>query len=198
MPVRLFVGNLSYDVTESDLREFFSPIGPLSTVIIPMDRETGKPRGFAFVEFTDQAQANEASSRLNEQPLKGRNVSINEARARESRPGAGPGARPAGGSFRPGFTPRPRPSQGSSEVGTDSSETERASRAQRRNRNFGADAKPARKRRGNFGSRGDAGGRKGPIRERGGGQFFGGTDDDDYEDDSEINSEINSEFNSGE
>jgi len=183
MSVRLFVGNLSYDVTEADLKEFFSSVGPLSTVIIPMDRETGKPRGFAFVEFSDQAQANEASSRLNNQPLKGRNVSINEARARESRPGAG--TRPSGGSFRPGFTPGR--SQGSPNVGTDSMDNDRSGRVERRNRNFGADAKPARKRRPNYGSRGDSGGKKGPIRERGGGQFFGSDEDDDYEDDSDYN-----------
>ena len=57
MPVRLFVGNLPYDTTEPDLREFFAPVGPLSTVIIPVDRETGKRRGFAFVEFSDPAHA---------------------------------------------------------------------------------------------------------------------------------------------
>jgi RNA recognition motif-containing protein len=176
----LFVGNLSYDVTESDLREFFSPVGPLTTVIIPMDRDTGKPRGFAFVEFSDQEQANEASSRLNDQPLKGRNVSINEARARESRPGGGPGTRPAGGSFRPGSTPRPSP--GVSKLGSDQMEPERSGRAERRNRNFKVDAKPGRKKRQNYGSRGDFGGRKGPIREKGGGQFFGNIEDDDYED----------------
>ena len=57
MSARLFVGNLPYDVTESDLRDFFQPVGELSSVIIPMDRDTGKPRGFAFIEFADQAQA---------------------------------------------------------------------------------------------------------------------------------------------
>jgi hypothetical protein len=62
-------------------------------------------------------------------------------------------------------------------------ETERPGRAERRNRNFKAAAKPARKRRQNYGSRGESGGRKGPIREKGGGQFFGNIDDDDYEED---------------
>src|SRR5512144_2765043 len=98
MPVRLFVGNLPYDMTEPDIREFFAPVGPLSTVIIPVDRETGKRRGFAFVEFSDPAQAAEASRRLNNQPYKGRNITINEARARENRPDSGP---------RTGFAPRP-------------------------------------------------------------------------------------------
>lgn len=175
MPVRLFVGNLSYDVTESDLREFFLTVGPLSTVIIPMDRDTGKPRGFAFVEFEDGAQAKEASSRLNNQPLKGRNVTINEARARESRPGGGPGARSSGGSFRPGFVSRPSPASSDGE-----SNPMEKGRAERRNRNFGADAKPARRKKGRFGGfKGEPGGRRGPIRERSGGQFFGGIEDDD-------------------
>ena len=114
MSVRLFVGNLPYETTEPDLREFFSSIGPLSNVIIPVDRETGKRRGFAFVEFSDPAHAAEASRRLNNQPFKGRNITINEARARENRPDSGPGQRsgypmrPAGigGPSRPGFTPR--------------------------------------------------------------------------------------------
>jgi len=203
MPVRLFVGNLSYEVTESDLREFFSPVGPLSTVIIPMDRDTGKPRGFAFVEFNDQAQADEANRRLNNQPLKGRNVTINEARARESRPGPGSGPgfgpRPAGGSFRPGFGARPssgfgarpstgfgaRPSPGNTDIDANPMESARAGRAERRNRNFGADAKPARKKQ-RFGAKGEAGGKRGPIPERSGGQFFGGADDEDFEDDSDF------------
>jgi len=173
MSVRLFVGNLSYDVTESDLREFFSPVGPLSTVIIPMDRDTGKPRGFAFIEFSDQAQADEATSRFKDQPLKGRNITINEARARESRPG--------GGAYRPASAPRTSPGQ--MQMEDSSLEGSRPGRAERRNRNFGRDAKPSRKRKNNYGSKGELGGRKGPLRERSGGQFFGDAEDEDFEDD---------------
>jgi cold-inducible RNA-binding protein len=179
MSVRLFVGNLSYDVTESDLREFFSPVGSLSSVIIPMDRETGKPRGFAFVEFSDQEQADEATRQLNNQPLNGRNVTINEARARESRPS--PGMRPNSGSSRPGFMPRSSPR--SANIGIDPMEKERPERSERRSRNFGKDAKPAKRKRQRHGSKGDTGGRKGPIRERSGGQFFGNIDDEDDFDD---------------
>ena len=171
MSVRLFVGNLSYDVTESDLREFFSPVGPLSNVIIPMDRETGKPRGFAFVEFSEQAHADEATRRFNNQELKGRNVTINEARARESRP--------SGGAYRQASVPRTSPHN--IEVGTDSLESPRSSRAERRNRNFGRDAKPSRKRKQNNGSKGESAGRRGPIRERSGGQFFGDAEDEDFD-----------------
>jgi len=189
MSVRLFVGNLPYETTEADLREFFSSVGTLSNVIIPVDRETGKRRGFAFVEFSDPAQAAEASSRLNNQPFKGRNITINEARARESRPDSGPRPRPGfsmrpagiGSSSRPSFTPRP--SFGSPDFAQNPMEDGRAARAERRNRNFGPDAKPARKRKSNYGSKGgEMGGKKGPLRERVRGQLFGDYNDDSYDD----------------
>ena len=60
MGVRLFVGNLPYDATENEIRNHFSPVGILSYVSIPLDRETGKKRGFAFVEFADAEQAQAA------------------------------------------------------------------------------------------------------------------------------------------
>lgn len=186
MPVRLFVGNLPYDADESDLREFFESAGTLSAVIIPVDRETGKKRGFAFVEFSDAAQAAEATRKFNNQPLKGRNITINEARARgEARPDSGPRPpmRPAG-SFRPGFTPRPAP--GSSDFVPDPSESDRAARAERRSRTFGANAKPVRKRKPAFGNRGEMGARKGPIRERAGGRLYGMDEDDHFEDELDL------------
>jgi len=176
MSVRLFVGNLPYDATETELREFFSPVGPLATVIIPVDRETGKRRGFAFVEFSDPAQAAEANRKLNNQPFRGRNVTINEARARENRSdltaSTRPAARPAP---RPGFT-TPRPASGTQEFTPDMMENAKTARAENRRRNFGIDAKPAHKRKALYGNKGEMGSRKGPIRERGGGQFFGGED----------------------
>jgi RNA recognition motif-containing protein len=98
MSVRLFVGNLPYETSEAELREHFSAVGPLRQVFLPVDRETGRPRGFAFVEFDDPAHAQAAIDRLNQQPFKGRTLAINEARARESRP---PGSDPAP------FRPRP-------------------------------------------------------------------------------------------
>lgn len=189
MPVRLFVGNLPYETTEAELRDFFSSVGTLSNVIIPVDRETGKRRGFAFVEFSDPAQAEEASRRLNNQQFKGRNITINEARARESRPDSGSGPRP-GSSMRPaglGNSPRPsfaqRPSFGSMDYAPNPMENGRSARAERRSRNFGPDARPARKRKNNYGPKGgEMGGKKGPLRERVGGQFFGDYDDDSYDD----------------
>jgi hypothetical protein len=192
MPVRLYVGNLPYDVTEPDLREFFLPVGPLSSVIIPVDRETGKRRGFAFVEFSDPAQAVEATRRFNNQPFKDRTIIINEARARESRPDSGLGARSGfpmrsgAGASRPGFSPGSslgRPDFAPNPMGDGP-----AGRAERRSRNFGSDAKPSRKRKPQHGPKGEAGGKKGPIRERVGGQFFGGDDDVGHEEDLELES----------
>ncbi|GLI35514.1 RNA recognition motif domain-containing protein [Desulforhabdus amnigena] len=84
MPVRLFVGNLPYDTTEAELREYFSAVGTLSFVQVAMDRETGKARGFGFVEFADRAQAEEAIRKFNNQPFKNRPLAINEARPKES------------------------------------------------------------------------------------------------------------------
>ena len=86
MPVRLFVGNLPYNVTEAELREHFSAVGPLSYLSLPTDRESGQLRGFAFVEFNDRAQAEEAIRRFNNQLFKGRPLAVNEARPREDRP----------------------------------------------------------------------------------------------------------------
>ena len=201
MSVRLFVGNLPYDTTEAELKEFFSSIGPLATVIIPVDRETGKRRGFAFVEFNDPAQATEASRRLNNQPFKGRNITINEARARESRPdGAGPrfggGMRPSGGTgrppARPGFTPRP--SLGTPDFSADMMDSSKASRTENRRRNFGADAKPAHKRKNQYGPKGEAGMRKGPIRERGGGQIFGSDEDNANDSDYDYLADFRDDF----
>jgi cold-inducible RNA-binding protein len=164
MAVRLFVGNLPYNATEAELREHFSSVGPVSYVYLPTDRETGKPRGFAFVEFGDRSQAEEAIRRFNNQLFKGRPLAINEARAKEDRPpSAGPRPQP-GGASRP-FTPRPQ----------FSAEPDMAEPPSRggANRNFGPDAAPRRSRK--TASRSAKGERvpKGPMRERGGGRVFG-------------------------
>jgi RNA recognition motif. (a.k.a. RRM, RBD, or RNP domain) len=71
MAVRLFVGNLPYDVTEAELRAHFAAIGPLSYLSLATDRDTGKPRGFAFVEFSARADAEDAIRRLHNQAFKG-------------------------------------------------------------------------------------------------------------------------------
>lgn len=103
MAVRLFVGNMPYGATDADLRAHFATVGDPSQVVIPVDRETGRPRGFAFVEYIDRAKAEEAVNRFNQQPFMGRSLSVSEARPREERPAGGFAPRPAGG----GFTPRP-------------------------------------------------------------------------------------------
>jgi cold-inducible RNA-binding protein len=162
LAVRLFVGNLSYSTTEADLRSYFSTVAPPSHVVLPVDRETGRPRGFAFVEFLDRAHAEQAIQKFNGQALNGRPLSVSEARAREDRgpggpprPGGPPGApRPGGFSSGPprpgGFSGPPRPGgfSGPPRPGGfaprpfESGQTTPA--AIGRAKNFGPDAKPQR------------------------------------------------------
>lgn len=106
MAVRLFVGNMPYGATEADLRAHFAAVGNPSHIVIPVDRDTGRPRGFAFVEFLDRGMAEQAVERFNQQPFMGRSLSVSEARPREERPAGGGfgGPRPGGGG---GFAPRP-------------------------------------------------------------------------------------------
>ena len=137
MAVRLFVGNLSYATTEADLRAYFGTVAPPSQVVLPVDRETGRPRGFAFVEFPERSQAEAAIQKFNGQVFNGRPLAVSEARAREDRGPSGP--RP-GGSFGPrpgGFAPRPPSSFGGPRFDPNAP-------APPRNRNFGPDAKPQR------------------------------------------------------
>ncbi len=141
MAVRLFVGNLSYATTEADLRAYFGTIAPPSQVVLPVDRETGRPRGFAFVEFADRAHAVDAIQRFNGQVFNGRPLAVSEARAREDR-----GPRPAGpGGPRPGGPPGPRPGGFAPRPGGfGGPRFDPAAPAPPRNRNFGPDAKPQR------------------------------------------------------
>lgn len=96
MAVRLFVGNMPYGATEADLRSHFASVGDPSQVVIPVDRETGRPRGFAFVEYNERPLAEAAVQKFNQQPFMGRSLSVSEARPREER-GAGGPPRPGGG-----------------------------------------------------------------------------------------------------
>jgi RNA recognition motif-containing protein len=169
MAIRLFVGNLPQNVTEAELREHFSTVGPISYLSLPTDRETGRQRGFAFIEFREPAQAEEAIRYFNNKSFKGNSLAVKEARAREDR-----------GPSRPAFsrTISPEESPPASPSGT------------RPNPNFGPDASPHR-------TRGKAKNRlnserasKGPMREVVRGQFFGEHDDDDDDDDVKINDEV--------
>jgi RNA recognition motif-containing protein len=87
----LFVGNLSFSVTEQALRSLMETYGPVERVSIMTDRDTGQPRGFAFVDMTNDADAAKAISALNGKDLEGRTLSVNEARPKTDRPGGGGG-----------------------------------------------------------------------------------------------------------
>ncbi len=101
----IYVGNLSYDATEEDIRQAFAEFGEVASVNIISDRETGRPRGFAFVEMPDAAQAQEAIEKINLTEIAGRSVSVNEARPKKDRPprsGGGGGGRGGRGGGRGG------------------------------------------------------------------------------------------------
>ncbi len=95
----IYVGNLSYTATEDELREAFSQYGSVSSVSIVKDRETGRPRGFAFVEMADGKEAANAIRELNLREIAGRAITVNEARPRTERPRRGGGGG-GGGSHR--------------------------------------------------------------------------------------------------
>jgi len=82
---KLYVGNLSYNVTEEQLRELFSQAGTIKEVALIMDRDTRRPKGFGFVEMTTQAEAEKAIQMFNEYELDGRKVMVNMARPKEDR-----------------------------------------------------------------------------------------------------------------
>jgi RNA recognition motif-containing protein len=170
--VRLFIGNLPYGASEADLRAHFATVAEPTHVVMPVDRETGRPRGFAFVEFADRSVAEQVINTFNAQPFQGRNLAVSEARAREDRPPRPPGGgfggpRPSGGFGGGGFGgggfgPRPGAPPG----------------ARDRSANFGPPAPPKRLR-----------GKKnqqeykprGPIKERTGGRIYAVDDLDDGE-----------------
>ena len=177
MSVRLFIGNLPYSATEAELREHLSSVGAPTSVVLPVDRETGRPRGFAFVDYADRAVAEEAIRKFDQAPFKGRGLAVSEARPREERGPGGPprpggfsgprpggpggggfgGPRPGGpgGGFsgpRPGGFGGPRPGGFGGGGGTDAP----------RNKNFGPDAPPKHKRKPPAGQNKP----KGPIKQR--------------------------------
>jgi len=89
MGTKLYVGNLSYEASESDLRTLFGQVGTVTSCDVIMDKYTNKARGFAFVEMSTQEEANRAISELNNKDLQGRALVVNEARPREDRPRGG-------------------------------------------------------------------------------------------------------------
>lgn len=159
MAVRLFVGNLPYDVTEADLRAHFATVGPLASISLPMDRDTGKPRGFAFIAFSEQADAEEAIRRLNNQAFQGRPLAVSTARARDERGTPSP--------------PRPAAPRPSFPVETSVGD----------GRNFGPDAAPRRRRKPAKGTAKFERGPKRPMRKRAAGPVRFSAEDDDVDDD---------------
>jgi len=89
MSTQLFVGNLDFKVSEKDLREAFAPHGTVVEVKLVTDRETGRPRGFAFVTMNAPEEAQKAIDGLNGKVLGGRPLTVNPARPKEDRPGSG-------------------------------------------------------------------------------------------------------------
>ena len=102
----IFVGNLSYQTTEAELEAAFAQYGAVERVSIVRDRDSGQPRGFAFVEMTNAAEAAKAMSAVNGTELNGRALNVNEARPREDRGGRGGGGRSEGGFNRQRREPR--------------------------------------------------------------------------------------------
>ena len=97
---KLYVGNLSYNVRDEDLQQAFAQYGSVSSAKVMMDRDTGRSKGFGFVEMGSDAEAQAAINGMNGQSLDGRAIVVNEARPREERPGGfggGGGGRPSGG-----------------------------------------------------------------------------------------------------
>jgi len=96
----LFVGNLNFQTTETDLRALFEPFGQITRIHIATDRETGRARGFAFVEMANDEEAAKAIAALDGKEVGGRELKVNEARPRVERGGRGGG----GGRGRGGFS----------------------------------------------------------------------------------------------
>jgi RNA recognition motif-containing protein len=144
IPNKVFVGNLSFDVTREELLEAFSGAGRVVDAKVPTDRETGRPRGFAFIEFETDEAAQRCIETMNGRELRGRAMRINAADDRPRRP---PGAGPA---FRPSPGPRPfRPGGPSSEAPLFERDSERGERGEGRGRRFRQkpSRKPSQKRR---------------------------------------------------
>ncbi len=97
MTTKLYVGNLSYETTEEELQELFSQAGNVASVALPTDRETGRPRGFGFVEMSTEEEARKAITMFNGQTLRDRQIKVNESRPREEGGGRPGGFRSGGG-----------------------------------------------------------------------------------------------------
>jgi RNA recognition motif-containing protein len=97
MGTKLYVGNLPYSTTNQELNDMFSPHGAVKSADVIMDRETGRSKGFGFVEMGSEEEAKAAIAALNGQQVNGRPLTVNEAKPREERPGGGRGGFGGGG-----------------------------------------------------------------------------------------------------
>jgi len=97
MATKLFVVNNNHDATENDLQDHFAVAGTVVSVAIIQDRSTGRSRGFGFVEMSSQEEANKAIATLHNKEFQGRQLTVNEARARDDRPPGGSGGSRGGG-----------------------------------------------------------------------------------------------------
>jgi RNA recognition motif-containing protein len=98
--MNIYVGNLSYDTRDGDLRQLFGRFGNVDSARVIVDRDTNRSKGFGFVEMENRAEAEKAIADLNGTDFQGRTITVNEAKPRESRPGGGGprgGGRPGGG-----------------------------------------------------------------------------------------------------
>jgi RNA recognition motif-containing protein len=186
MSVRLFVGNLPYSATEADIRQHFGTVGDPLQIVIPTDRDTGRPRGFAFVDYDDRGVAERAIQQLHGQPFKGRPLSVSEARPREARPPMGSGGfsgprPPMGG---------PRPPMGGGGASGDAGPY-RQPRGDHANRNFGPNKPPKGRGGSNFGkSRNQEGKARGPLKERLSGRMFSVDEDARFQDEEDTGTDF--------
>jgi len=97
--MKLYVGNLSYETTNASLEELFAPFGAVRSAQVIQDRDTGRSKGFGFVEMADDNAARSAITSLNEKEFNGRPLTVNEAKPREERGGGGGGGGGRRGSF---------------------------------------------------------------------------------------------------
>lgn len=102
MAQKLYVGNLAYGVTEEQIKELFAPVGVVESVSLITDRQTGNSKGFAFVEMTNDEEAQAAIEQLNGKEIEGRSLNVSKARPREERPRRRGGSSFGSGGQRPG------------------------------------------------------------------------------------------------
>jgi len=184
MSVRLFVGNLPYSATEVDIRQHFGTVGDPMQIVIPTDRETGRPRGFAFVDYDDRGVAERAIQQLHGQPFKGRPLSVSEARPREARPPMSSGGFSAP---RPPMGSGPRPPMGGGPPMGESGAYRPSRGGSDPNRNFGPNKPPKGRGGSNFAkSRNQEGKAKGPLKELRSGRMFSVDEDSRFQDDEDL------------